>query len=104
LNPTLNNTKWEELREAMYNLGELTPRWRTRDVSGYISSWDGDWFYHLGNGGYDSIEWVEIQILSAEQDAAVLALIQQIHLPGQRIERGFRIYGYATDGVTLNYL
>ena len=89
---------------AMHNLGDLRPRWRAKELSGYISSWDGEWFYHFRNGGYDSIEFVEIQILSAEQDAAVLAQIQRIHLPGHRIEHGFRIYGYAIDGVALNYL
>ena len=35
--PAMNNTKWDELREAMYDLGELRPRWRTKGVSGYLS-------------------------------------------------------------------
>ena len=100
----MNNTKWDELRLAMYNLGDLRPRWRTKDVSGYLSPWDGEWFYHFRDGGYVSIEWVEIQVISPEQDAAVLALLRKIHLPGHRIEQGFRIYGYGQDGVAIDYV
>ena len=89
----------------MYNLGDLRPRWRTKDLSGYLSSWEGEWFYHFREGGYASIEWVEIEILSIEQDAAVLAApSRQIHLPGHRIEHGFRIYGYAQEGVAIDYV
>jgi Family of unknown function (DUF6678) len=104
MNPVMNDTKWEELRLAMYNLGALSPRWRTKDLSGHISQWDAEWFYHFRNGGYVSIEWVEIQVSSVEQDAAVVASLKAIHLPGQRIERGFRIYGYTSDGVTVAYI
>ena len=33
----MNNTKWEELRAAMYGLDGLRPRWRTKDLeSGYV--------------------------------------------------------------------
>src|ERR1700722_19734338 len=100
----MNNTKWEELRLAMYNLSHLRPRWRTKDLSGYLSDWDGDWFYHFRNGGYDSIERVEIQVMSAEQEAVVLALLRQIQLPGKRIEAGFRVYGYARGGEPMDYV
>jgi len=37
MNPFMNETKWDELRLAMYALGNLHPRWRTKDVSGYAS-------------------------------------------------------------------
>jgi len=102
--PLMNNTKWNELRMAMYNLGELRPRWRARDLSGYVTDWDGEWYYHFQDGGYASIEWVEIQVLSAEQDAAVHALLREIHVPGHRIENGFRVYGYSNDGATIDFI
>jgi hypothetical protein len=104
MTPLMNHTKWDELRLAMYNLDAPGTRWRTKDSSGYITSWDGEWFYHFRDGGYGSIEWVEIRVLSADQDAAVLALLRQIHLPGHRIDQGFRIYGYARDGVAIDYV
>ncbi len=55
-------------------------------------------------GGYSTIVWVEIQTLSADQDAAVLELVRVIHLPGHRIENGFRLYGYEPEGVAVDYL
>ena len=101
----MNNTKWEELRLAMYGLGELTPAWRTRDIkTGYVSSWDKEWFYHFRNGGYDTIEWVEIQLTSPEQRAAVLAALVSIHAPGERVEQGVRIFGYVPVGTVVGYL
>jgi hypothetical protein len=100
----MNNTKWDELRLAMYGLGELTPAWRTRDIkTGYISSWDREWFYHFRNDGYDWIEWVEIQLTSPEQEAAVLAALVPIHVPGEKIEHGVRVYGHVPIGKAVNY-
>jgi hypothetical protein len=100
----MNDTKWDELRLAMYGLGELSPAWRTKDLSGYLSPWDGEWYYHFRNGEYDSIEWVEIRVTSPAQDAAVLASIREVHVPGERVEQGFRIYGYVAAGTSLDYL
>lgn len=92
----MNDTKWDELRLAMYDLGELSPRWRTRDVeSGDECPWDGEWFYHFRCGGYETIEWVEIRIDSPDQEQAVLSALKAIHVPGRRSEAGFKVYGYA---------
>ena len=111
MNPVMNDTKWEELRLAMYSLGPQAPKWRNRIlVSGYVSPWDGDWYYRFREGGYTDIEWVEIQIISLDQRAAVLALIQSIHLPGCETEHGFKIIGYAAPphlspcGASLEYI
>jgi hypothetical protein len=105
VNPLLNDTKWEKLRAAMHALDSLSPQWRTRDVeTGYTASWDGDWYYHFRLGGYRSIEWVEIKITTSAQDAAVLAALKTIRVPGHRIGSGFRIYGYSREPMTLEYL
>jgi hypothetical protein len=99
-----NNTKWDELRLAMYSLDDLHPKWRTKDVeSGYISNWDGEWFYHFRNGGYESIEWVEIRFTSPEQERGILKALKTIHLPGERIEQGFRVFGYCEPGKVIAY-
>lgn len=100
----LNKTKWDELRLAMYGLGEWSARWRTKDLSGYVSAWDGDWFYHFRLGDYESIEWVEIQVTTPAQDAAVLARLREIHLPGHRVDEGYRIYGYVQDGTPIGFI
>ena len=81
----MNDTRWDELRTAMYALDRLSPQWRTKDIdSGHVCPWDGDWFYHLKKGGYQSIEWIEIKITSLEQDLAVLDALKKIHVPGQQ--------------------
>jgi hypothetical protein len=99
----MNETKWDELRLAMYGLGRLCPEWRTKDLSGYLSPWDGEWFYHFREGRYGSIEWVEIRVATPEQDVAVETALRQVHVPGHRVERGFRVYGYAREGAALDY-
>jgi hypothetical protein len=103
--PVMNDTKWDELRLAMYSLGDLHPKWRTRDIeTGYVPEWDGEWFYHFRDGGYDCIEWVEIRVTSAEQDRAVLAALKAIHVPGERTEDGFRVFGYVEPRKSVEYL
>jgi hypothetical protein len=100
----MNETKWDELRLAMYGLGGMCPRWRTKDFSGYLSPWEGEWFYHFRDGGYSSIEWVEILVATPEQDLAVEEALRQVHVPGHRVEHGFRVYGYARQGAALDYI
>ena len=47
----MNSTKWEELRLAMYALGDLHPKWCTKDIeTGFIPEWEGEWFYHFRDG------------------------------------------------------
>jgi len=49
----MNNTKWEEIREAMLD-SPTVHNWRTKDIeTGYICPWDGKWFYHFRLGGYN---------------------------------------------------
>jgi hypothetical protein len=100
----MNNTKWEQLRVAMIELDGFRPQWRAKDLSGFVSSWDGEWYYHFRDGGYASIEWVEIRVNSPDQDGAVATALRRVHVPGRRIENGFRVYGYANDGEAIDYL
>ena len=102
--PVMNNTKWEELRLAMYSLGDIHPKWRTKDVeTGFMPEWDGEWFYHFRNGGYDPIEWVQIKVTSPKQDLAVLRALKSIHVPGEKTEHGYRVFGYAEPGKAVDY-
>jgi hypothetical protein len=100
----MNETRWDELRLAMHALGALRPLWRTKDLSGFLSPWDGDWFYHFRMGGYGSIEWTEIRVATPRQDAAIEAALRQVRVPGHRVEQGFRVYGYARAGVAVDYI
>ena len=105
MHPLMNDTKWDELRLAMHGLGALGPRWRTRDVeNGYVSDWDGDWFYHFRLGGYRSIHWVDVAVTGDAQRAAVWPELVRIGLPGETTATGFRIFGYAEAGQAVGYL
>jgi len=95
----MNNANWEDLRQAMDGLAAHRPKWRAKDISGYLSAWDGEWFDHFRNEGYASIEWVELHVASSEQRAIVPAALREIHLPGEETEHGFRIYGYRVSMV-----
>lgn len=101
--PLMNNTKWEEVRLAMYNL-PLPPKWRTKDIeTGYISTWDREWFYHFKNGGYETIEWVEIQPDSSEQKENILTALAKIHLPLEVGETSLKVYGFILPGIFIDY-
>ena len=103
--PVMNNTKWEELRAAMYELEKPSSKWRTRIVwSGFESGWDSEWFSHLKDGGYEDIEWVEISPATVEQAAMVLAALRAIHVPGIKTDAGFKVFGHLSEGVPCDYL
>jgi len=103
--PLMNDTKWDELRKAMHGLHTLKPRWRTQEVdTGYVSEWDGDWFYHFRNGRYASIQWVEIAVETDAQRAAVLAELIRINVPGEAIASGYRIVGHTAPGHAVDYI
>lgn len=103
--PVMNDTKWEELRLAMYSLKNLCPQWRTKDVeTGFIPEWDKEWFYHFRNGGYKSIEWVEIRSATPKQDSTVREILKKIHVPGEKIDEGYRVFGYTKPGQEVKYI
>lgn len=101
----MNDTKWDELRRAMYELADLAPHWRTRDVAnGHVSDWDREWFHHFRNGGYKFIHWVEIAVDTDQQRAAALAELVRIHVPGEQTESGYRVFGYVKTGEAVDYI
>lgn len=105
MHPVMNNTKWRKLQMAMYNLESNRPKWRTRcTTNGYISNWDGEWYYHFSEGGFVDIEWVELKIENETQRKSVFELLQSIHLPGEETDKGFKIYGYINVGTSIDYL
>lgn len=101
----MNHTKWEALRLAMCELGQLKPRWRTRCVeNGHVTSWDNEWFYHFRECGHEITECVEIEVNSNEQDTAAYEALSQIHVPGEKARCGYRVYGYIPVGMAIGYL
>lgn len=101
----MNNTKWDEIRLGMSALGDLSPKWRTKDVENHhICEWDSEWFYHFRIGGYECIEWLEIATSSSERVAVVGTVLQRIRVPGEQIGSVFRVFGYAPIGKIVDYL
>lgn len=103
LTPAMNNTKWDELRLAMYAL-DPTPAWSTLSTNGYQSQPDREWFYHFRNGGYDSILHVDIFTDGSAQREQVRAALRKIHVPGEETPEGFRVFGYLQDGQTVDFI
>lgn len=101
--PVMNNTKWDELRLAMYEL-EPAPAWRTKCwENGFVTPWDREWYYHFREGGYELTEWVEIRTESNEQRHSVLSVLDRVHVPTEEISDGFRVYGYIQPGQQIEY-
>lgn len=99
----MNNTKWEELRLAMYAIEMPTP-WRCKIVTGYYSDADTEWYYHFRSGGYEDILYVDIFAENPTHREQIRGALKAIHLPGEETAEGFRIYGYAQRGQSLEYL
>lgn len=90
----MNNTKWEEIRISM-NQNLFNTSWRTKNVeTGYISSWDMEWFYHFKDGGYKTIEWLEIMLNNEIDRNEIVNKLRVIHVPGEIVGNIIRIYGY----------
>jgi hypothetical protein len=93
-----NDTKWNELREAMIQLpAALRPRWQSTTLDGYVSDYDGEWFYHFALGGFKDILHVDIKSLTEAGDVAVNKAISQIGLMTTKPEGlVVRVHGYLT--------
>jgi hypothetical protein len=103
LNPLMNNTKWDELRLAMYSL-EPPPQWSTHSLTGYTSPTQREWYCHFRDGGYDDIVYVDIMADTAVHMEGIAMALREIHVPADKIEGGFRVYGYSIPGQFVSYL
>jgi hypothetical protein len=102
--PLMNDTKWAELREAMLEI-EPTPRWSAVCApTGWRSDPDMEWYYHFRQGPYSEYLSVDVLIAGPAQRDQVRAALRKIHLPGEEIEQGFRILGYAPEGQAVGYI
>ena len=101
---SMNDTKWDELRLAMYAI-RPAPKWRTKDVhSGFTSPWDGEWYYHFRDGGYDSIEFVEIRAEDPQHLDSIVASLRAIHVPGVIEGDVVTVYGHIEPGEAVDWI
>ena len=103
LHPVMNNTKWREMRGAMYAIEPVTT-YRIMRINGYYSDPDAEWFYHFQEGGYDDIRYVDIFADNQLHRQQIGNALKKIHLPGEETGDGFRVYGYALPGQAIDYL
>lgn len=103
LNPVMNNTKWNELRLAMYAL-DPQPAWSTLSINGYQSRRDTEWFYHFRDGGYEDIIHVDIFAADDAMRDRIRTALKPIHVPGEETAEGFRVFGHAANGQFVDYL
>lgn len=88
----------------MYALGSDVPRWRTRGIENqFVSPWDGEWFYHFSEGGYKTIEWLELKIENLAQEKCVMEILHKIHVPVRKSNAGVMVLGYVTLGESVAY-
>lgn len=107
----MNNTKWNELAEALYDLGlvftiQFVDMEEPVGGGGFWSPHPRYWDGPFGPFLTLAIEWLEIDPIRYEQQghllspqridcgAAVEARLQQIHVPYHREGERFRITGY----------
>jgi hypothetical protein len=100
----MNDTKWEEIRLAMYYYPN-NKLWRTKDIeTGFVCTWDGDWFYHFKLGEYKYIEWLEIKSETEEIRNDIIKILKNIHVPGEIFIDVIKVYGYVEIGKPVCYL
>ena len=54
-----NNTKWNELISFVRDMSGWRPSYRSKSVTGYVSGWDVEWFYHLPFP-FAAVHWLDI--------------------------------------------
>jgi hypothetical protein len=91
-----NNTKWNELITVVRSYEKWKPSYRTKSVTGYISGWDSEWFYHLPFP-FLCVEWFDISLEAPSGVSAewVLSLVEKIGFEFEINNDILRIWGYS---------
>ena len=97
-----NDTKWNELREAMLTMAKR-PAFRFMDLNGHYSRPDSEWFYHFRDGGLETTRWVDLVVDDAQDRSEVVGHLKRIGLAGHETDEGFRVFGYIKPGQAIDY-
>ena len=108
-----NNTKWDELINHFRELQGWRPSYRSKCVTGYVSEWDVEWFYHLPFPLL-SIEWLDVDFLQKTREHRlpprvtvidhsewIAPLLQRIGLDFRQGATMIRIFGYYPRSLEL---
>jgi hypothetical protein len=103
-----NDTKWDELINAMRLREGWRPKFRCRcvDAPAY-RAWDGEWFYHLPFP-LVSLEWLDLEILEETRELRlpprvhvtdhsgwIEELLNRVGLEYVKGQKMIRIFGYS---------
>ncbi|OPB01039.1 hypothetical protein BFW87_01180 [Pseudomonas fluorescens] len=66
-----NNTKWNELIDYFRQRSGWHPSYRSKSITGHISDWDVEWFYHLPFP-FAYVEWFDIGLWQAAPSKGAL--------------------------------
>ena len=91
-----NNTKWNELISSVRKRHEWKPSYRSKYITGHISGWDTEWFYHLPFP-FIGVEWFDISLLSNNKQSPdwLIPLVETIGFEFEVRGSILRIWGYA---------
>lgn len=101
----MDDASWNELRMAMFHLGDNQPQWRSKEIKDdYLSDWDGEWYYHFRTGGYRTIEYIEIQVSNKKMRDLVRNALIKIPAAGRETKDGFIVLGYTRTTDPVEYI
>jgi hypothetical protein len=108
-----NDTKWNELIDAMRARSEWLPRYRFKCIDGRPCGWDVEWYYHLPFPML-SVEWFDVLFLQdlrnhrlppltevIDHSGWIEELIRRIGLDYRKGSKMIRIFGYSPRGMEL---
>ncbi len=107
-----NDTKWDELIDAMRRREEWTPSYRFKCVHGPPMRWDVEWFYHLPFP-FIGVEWFDICFIQEIVEHLLLPvhvidhspwiedLVRRIGFDYAKGNSTIRIFGYSPRDMTL---
>ena len=101
-----NNTRWNELISHFRALDGWRPSYRSKSVTGFVSTWDVEWFYHLPFP-FESVEWFDIGLSEegpfvgmllprtiSDHADEILPVLKNIGFDFERRSDVVRIWGY----------
>lgn len=72
--------------------------------TGYNYGSDRKWSYHFREGGYDDMLYVDIQVETLSQRERVRSTLRKVHVPGEGMPEGFRVFAYLQGGLSADHI
>lgn len=108
-----NDTKWNELIDAMRAREQWRPSYRYKCIDGSPSNWDVEWFYHLPFPML-SVEWLDIAHIQEvpvhrlparvdfiDHSGWIEEMLRGIGLDYRKGTKMIRVFGYSPRGAEL---